>query len=338
MAISKKTTKVQTPIDERETFVSLQKTFAESEQSVQEKLKTLYQLQLIDNDIDKLVQFRGELPKEVAALEQEVSELKAKYAKVEQLIEAYNQTIEAAKVSIVEYEEEIAKYSAQLENISNRLYEEYELTRRDAEELNIVIEDVKVEPQNLNVNTVPVGFYQEQELVKLLLMYGDTEIDFDSVDENNNPIIYKISVASLIIDDLKNDDLLFSDETHRMIFDIFDRALDEGVLPKEQFFVSHENIRIAELAANLLSSPYKLDNWEKKEIKVKKEEDVLSKMVVTSLLRFKDMVIDEKRNDLTREIMENQNIDDQFALLVKKKKLDDLRMKINKELGIVIAK
>lgn len=136
MAISKKTTKVQTPIDERETFVSLQKTFAESEQSVQEKLKTLYQLQLIDNDIDKLVQFRGELPKEVAALEQEVSELKAKYAKVEQLIEAYNQTIEAAKVSIVEYEEEIAKYSAQLENISNS--REYDSVNKELENLNLL--------------------------------------------------------------------------------------------------------------------------------------------------------------------------------------------------------
>ena len=225
-----------------------------------------------------------------------------------------------------------------MNELNKRIRDKIRKNNSSQEIPNIVIEDVKVEPQNLNVNTVPVGFYQEQELVKLLLMYGDTEIDFDSVDENNNPIIYKISVASLIIDDLKNDDLLFSDETHRMIFDIFDRALDEGVLPKEQFFVSHENIRIAELAANLLSSPYKLDNWEKKEIKVKKEEDVLSKMVVTSLLRFKDMVIDEKRNDLTREIMENQNIDDQFALLVKKKKLDDLRMKINKELGIVIAK
>lgn len=225
-----------------------------------------------------------------------------------------------------------------MNELNKRIRDKIRKNNSSQEIPNIVIEDVKVEPQNLNVNTVPVGFYQEQELVKLLLMYGDTEIDFDRVDENNNPIIYKISVASLIIDDLKNDDLLFSDETHRMIFDIFDRALDEGVLPKEQFFVSHENIRIAELAANLLSSPYKLDNWEKKEIKVKKEEDVLSKMVVTSLLRFKDMVIDEKRNDLTREIMENQNIDDQFALLVKKKKLDDLRMKINKELGIVIAK
>ena len=201
----------------------------------------------------------------------------------------------------------------------------------------LIVEEVKTEPQNLNVNTVPTGFYQEQELVKLLLMYGDTEIDIDGLDDNNEPIIYKVSVASLIVDDLKNDDLLFKDETHRKIFDIFDRALDEGLLPKEQYFVSHENSNISELAATLLSSPYKLDDWNRKEIKVKTEEDVLSKLVVTSVLRFKDMVLDEKRNELTRQIMETQDVEDQFALLVKKKKLDDLRIKINQELGIVIA-
>ena len=202
----------------------------------------------------------------------------------------------------------------------------------------IIVEEVKTEPQNLNVNAVPTGFYQEQEVVKLRLMYGDTEIDIDGLDENNNPIIYKVSVASLIVDDLKNDDLLFKDETHRIIFDIFDRALDEGPLPKEQYFVSHENSKISELAATLLSSPYKLDDWNRKEIKVKTEEDVLSRLVLTSVLRFKDMVLDEKRNELTRQIMETQNVEDQFALLVKKKKFDDLRIKINQELGIVIAK
>ena len=202
----------------------------------------------------------------------------------------------------------------------------------------VVVEDIKSEPQNLNVNATPVGFYQEQELVKLLLMYGDTEIDIDGVDENNNPMIYKVSVASLIIDDLKNDDLLFKDATHKLIFDIFDRALDGESLPKSQYFVSHENSKISELAATLLSSPYKLDDWNRKEIKVKTEEDVLSKLVVTSVLRFKDMVLDEKRNELTRQIMETQDVEDQFALLVKKKKLDDLRIKINNELGIVIAK
>ena len=61
-------------------------------------------------------------------------------------------------------------------------------------------------------------------------------------------------------------------------------------------------------------------------------------MVYSSILRFKDMVIDEKRIELTRQIMETNNIDDQIILLARKKKLDELRMKINKELGIVITK
>ncbi|MBO5811490.1 MAG: DNA primase [Bacteroidales bacterium] len=203
------------------------------------------------------------------------------------------------------------------------------------------VEDVKVEQQLQNPNVVdsaPVGFYQEQELVKLLLMYGDREIDIDGVDENNNPTIYKISVASFIIDDLKNDDLLFKDEIHQIIFNVYDRALDEGQLPKEQYFISNENPRIVELAANLLSSRYKLDNWGKHDIKVKTEEDVLSKMVITTLLRYKDMVIDDKRNEITKQLMETENVDDQMILLHKKKKLDDIRIRINKELGIVVAK
>lgn len=206
------------------------------------------------------------------------------------------------------------------------------------EQQDVIVEEIKTEPQNLNIDTVPAGFYQEQELVKLLLMYGSNEIDIEGYDENNNPVIYKINVAAFIIDDLKNDDILFKDETHKMIFDIFDKALDDEMLPKEQFFVSHENEKIAELAANLLSSRYKLDNWGKHEIKVKTETDVLSKMVYSSILRFKDMVIDEKRVELTRQIMETNNIDDQIILLARKKKLDELRMKINKELGIVITK
>lgn len=144
MAISKKTKKVQTPIDERETFVSLQKNFVESDQSVQEKLKTLYSLQMIDNDIDKLLQFRGELPKEVEALEQELVEIKAKYEKIEQMIEAYHETISNAKVSIGELEEEISKYSAQLENISNS--REYDSVNKELENLNLLKE---IEKKNI---------------------------------------------------------------------------------------------------------------------------------------------------------------------------------------------
>ncbi len=204
-----------------------------------------------------------------------------------------------------------------------------------------VADDFKIEQQlqiSNVVDAVPIGFYQEQELVKLLLMYGDRDIDVDGVDENNNPTIYKISVASFIIDDLKNDDLLFKDDLHQIIFNVYDKALDEGQLPKEQYFISNENPRVVELAANLLSSRYKLDNWGKHDIKVKTEEDVLSKMVISTLLRYKDMVIDDKRNEITKQLLETESVDDQMILLHKKKKLDDIRIRINKELGIVVAK
>jgi len=162
MATTKKTTKVQTPVDERETFVSLQKTFAENEQSAQEKLKTLYELQAVDNDIDKLVQLRGELPEEVASLEEEVESLKAKHARVEQLIDGYNQNIASSKKEIEEFDAEIEKYRSQLNNISNsREYdsinkelENQDLLRAIAEkninEARQAIEDKKVDLDRIN--------------------------------------------------------------------------------------------------------------------------------------------------------------------------------------------
>ena len=119
MATTKKTTKVQTPIDERETFVSLRKNFAESEQSTQEKLKVLYELQEADVAIDELVHLRGELPAEVALLEEELAGLHAKSEKLGQMIEGYNESIDAANKQIVELDAEIEKYRSQLENISN---------------------------------------------------------------------------------------------------------------------------------------------------------------------------------------------------------------------------
>ena len=116
---TKKIKKVETPIDQRETFVSLQKNFADSEISVEEKLKTLYALQEADSAIDKIVQLRGELPSEVEALENELADLKARMAQDNAVIEAYNQTISDSKQNMVDCDLQIEKYQKQLEEISN---------------------------------------------------------------------------------------------------------------------------------------------------------------------------------------------------------------------------
>ena len=129
--MAKKTKKIETPIDQRETFVSIQKTFADSDLSVAEKLKTLYALQQADTEIDKILQLRGELPMEVENLETEIAELKAKAARVSEHIEEMNKFIAENKLSITECEAQIEKYKGQLDNISNS--REYDSLNKEIE-------------------------------------------------------------------------------------------------------------------------------------------------------------------------------------------------------------
>ena len=134
MATTKKTTaakKVEAPIDNRETFVSLQKSFADSDMPVEEKLKTLYELQAADSEIDKIIQLRGELPAEVAALEVEIATLKERSAAISAIVDQFNRNIAAAKLSISEHESIIEKYQRQLETISNS--REYDSLNKEIE-------------------------------------------------------------------------------------------------------------------------------------------------------------------------------------------------------------
>ena len=186
--------------------------------------------------------------------------------------------------------------------------------------------------------TLPPGYYQERELVKLLLQYGTTLFTEIREDENGQETEEQISVAQMIIDDLLNDEILFNDPVNRKIFEIYDQALNTDKLPDDQYFISNEDEQVSGLAIDLLSTPYKLDRWEKHGIFVKKEEDKLKTTVQSAILRYKDLIIDARRKEIQNQLKEEQDPDNQLILLKKKKHWDDLRVQINKVLGIVIAK
>ena len=77
----KKANKIVTPIDQRETFVSLQKNMADTDSiAMEQKLRTLYRIQQTDTKIDKIYLLRGELPLEVQDLEDEIAGLNTRIA------------------------------------------------------------------------------------------------------------------------------------------------------------------------------------------------------------------------------------------------------------------
>jgi hypothetical protein len=65
---------------------------------------------------------------------------------------------------------------------------------------------------------------------------------------------------------------------------------------------------------------------------------MLKATVLSSIYRYKDLIIEERRKAVEEELKTATDPADQLILLKQKKDLDDIRKQINKELGIVIAK
>jgi len=90
-----------------------------SEISVEEKLRALYKLQLVDTQIDKIRIVRGELPLEVQDLEDELAGLETRINNLQSEVKQLDDSIIEKKNAIKESLALIAKYEAQQGNVRN---------------------------------------------------------------------------------------------------------------------------------------------------------------------------------------------------------------------------
>ena len=132
MATKKKVNKIVTPIDQRETFVSLQKNMADTDSiAMEQKLHTLYRIQQTDTKIDKIYLLRGELPLEVQDLEDEIAGLQTRIANAKAEIKEIEKVNAEHRHVIEESKHLIAKYDAQRDNVKNN--REYESISKEIE-------------------------------------------------------------------------------------------------------------------------------------------------------------------------------------------------------------
>ena len=90
-----------------------------AEATVEEKLRALYDLQLIDSRVDEIRNVRGELPLEVEDLADDVLGLKTRLDKLKTDVETVNFEIGAKKNLIEESKVLIKKYTEQQKNVRN---------------------------------------------------------------------------------------------------------------------------------------------------------------------------------------------------------------------------
>lgn len=123
------------------------------EQTVEQKLKALYELQTIHTQIDKIRQVRGELPMEVSDLEDEVAGLETRIQKIKSELDELEDAIVNRKNMIKEAQAATKKYEAQLNDVKNN--REYDAISKEIEiqGLEIQVSEKKIKEHTFEISS-----------------------------------------------------------------------------------------------------------------------------------------------------------------------------------------
>ncbi len=106
--------------------------------SVESRLKSLYDLQTILSEIDRIKTIRGELPLEVKDLEDQIAGLHTRIDNFTHEIDELTRAIASEKEKINSCQGLIARYNEQMDNVRNN--REYDLLHKEVEFQSLEIE------------------------------------------------------------------------------------------------------------------------------------------------------------------------------------------------------
>ncbi|MBK8557265.1 MAG: hypothetical protein IPL65_16530 [Lewinellaceae bacterium] len=122
------------------------------ESSVAEKLQLLWNLQQNDSQLDEIQILRGELPMEVADLEDEIVGLDTRIKKAKQAIKEVEAEVAQMQASAKDAETNIKRYQKQLEEVKNN--REYEALQKEIElaSLDIKLAEKRTKEHKLKID------------------------------------------------------------------------------------------------------------------------------------------------------------------------------------------
>ena len=131
---------------------------ANKEVTVESKLRTLYDLQLIDSRIDEIANMRGELPLEVKDLEDEVEGLRTRLENLNTDIENHETSIANKKNAIDDAKALMKKYEEQQKNVRNN--REYDSLTKEIE-----YQDLEIQLAEKKIGESKVKIEQKKEII-----------------------------------------------------------------------------------------------------------------------------------------------------------------------------
>jgi predicted nucleic acid-binding Zn-ribbon protein len=178
----------------------------EAEISVEERLRALYSLQLVDSEIDKIKTLRGELPLEVQDLEDDIAGLETRLGNLRDEVTNLEKSVSKKNNEIAESEALIKKYEEQQKNVRNN---------REFDSLSKEIEYQNLEIELFNKKIREFNFQIDEK--KVLITESEAALDDRKADLENK----KSELDEIISDTQKEEEGLYkkSDKIQALIED-----------------------------------------------------------------------------------------------------------------------
>ena len=149
--------------------------------SVEERLKTLFQLQQALSAIDEKKALRGELPLEVEDLEAEIEGLNTRIERIESEIGEFDRAISQKKGEIIDAQNSVERYKQQLNEVRNN--REYDTLSKEIE-----YQSLEIELCNKKINEAQHRIAEKQEELQgnqnvLKEKQGDLDMKKSELDE-----------------------------------------------------------------------------------------------------------------------------------------------------------
>jgi predicted nucleic acid-binding Zn-ribbon protein len=165
------------------------------EKTVEQKLQALWNLQTIHTQIDKIHQVRGELPIEVADLEDEVAGLETRIEKIRTELDSLEDTIVNRKNQIKDAQAAIKKYEGQLTDVKNN--REYDAITKEVE-----IQGLEIQVQEKKIREI------EYEITAKTSKYDKAQADIE--ERKKDLIVKKEELANITGETEKEEQNLLS--------------------------------------------------------------------------------------------------------------------------------
>ena len=131
--------------------------------TVEDKLRSLYDLQLIDSRIDEIRNLRGELPLEVSDLSDEIAGLEKRIQKNQEELEQFESGIKEQKLNIENSQALIKKYEEDLKRVRNNREYNSIVKEQEFQQLEIQLAEKKIKEFTFKISNKKEALEQLQE-------------------------------------------------------------------------------------------------------------------------------------------------------------------------------